>query len=333
MSNIPGLDDLLNYGDEYKYPDIIISDYYKKDYNRKKDYNNRQQNQPQQTEEQSQEQDFNQQTGEQNSENDFDDLMNNYEANQKKENENNTSKGTQSPSNKLNEISTTNIYNILKKLVSLSYERFQKGTYKYNKKEIVKHYLTNQKFKIIDDLVSPTFNPDIYVFDLSPSNNNSLEMYVNAISSVAFKNSWIYLTYNECILRKLIIKKENAKGINVSEVANSQVIKYNNFDCIIFDEYQSLYEELRSIKTRKIYIFSDFDISENISKLSHENPDIVWFSTEQNNSLSSEYKSYFYSEYLNSYQGYYVEVSGIEDIEKFIKEKIKINIKEGVYNG
>ena len=298
-----------------------------------------------QTEEQSSEQPSNEQTEEQNSgqqsdeetqeqrteqqsdENDFENLMNNYEEDVVKENDNNENQGTQSPSDKLNDITTTKIYSVLKKLVSLSYDRYQKGTYKYDKKEIVKHYLTNQKFKILDDLVSPTFKPDVYVFDLSPSNNESLEMYVNAISSVAIKNSLIYLTYNDCILRKLIIKKGSSKPIDVSKIATSQLQKYNNFDCVIFNEYRSLYEELREIKDRKIYIFSDFDISSDISKLSQENQDIVWFSTEKSNYGSSIYQSFFYREYPTSYAGYYVETSGIEDIEKYIMEKNKAKYK------
>ena len=268
-----------------------------------------------------------QRTEQQSDENDFENLMNNYEEDVVKENDNNENQGTQSPSDKLNDITTTKIYNVLKKLVSLSYDRYQKGTYKYDKKEIVKHYLTNQKFKILDDLVSPTFKPDVYVFDLSPSNNESLEMYVNAISSVAIKNSLIYLTYNDCILRKLIIKKGSSKPIDVSKIATSQLQKYNNFDCVIFNEYRSLYEELREIKDRKIYIFSDFDISSDISKLSQENQDIVWFSTEKSNYGSSIYQSFFYREYPTSYAGYYVETSGIEDIEKFIMEKNKAKYK------
>ena len=445
MTKIPNLDELLNYDEEYNYPDLIMSDYFSIDNTRKKD--NKQGNkQPQeqsseqpsneetqeqssgqpsdeQTEEQSSEQQSNEQTQEQNleqqsdnqteeqsserqsdeqaeeqsseqqsdgqtqeqgskqendeetqkqsseqqsdeqkqeqnskqpsneqteeqnlgqqsdeetqeqrteqqsDENDFENLMNNYEEDVVKENDNNENQGTQSPSDKLNDITTTKIYNVLKKLVSLSYDRYQKGTYKYDKKEIVKHYLTNQKFKILDDLVSPTFKPDVYVFDLSPSNNESLEMYVNAISSVAIKNSLIYLTYNDCILRKLIIKKGSSKPIDVSKIATSQLQKYNNFDCVIFNEYRSLYEELREIKDRKIYIFSDFDISSDISKLSQENQDIVWFSTEKSNYGSSIYQSFFYREYPTSYAGYYVETSEIEDIEKFIMEKNKAKYK------
>ena len=406
MTKIPNLDELLNYDEEYNYPDLIMSDYFSIDNTRKKD--NKQGNkQPQeqsfeqpsneetqeqssgqpsdeQTEEQSSEQQSNEQTQEQNleqqsdnqteeqsseqqsdnqteeqsseqqsenqteeqnlgqqsdeetqeqrteqqsDENDFENLMNNYEEDVVKENDNNENQGTQSPSDKLNDITTTKIYNVLKKLVSLSYDRYQKGTYKYDKKEIVKHYLTNQKFKILDDLVSPTFKPDVYVFDLSPSNNESLEMYVNAISSVAIKNSLIYLTYNDCILRKLIIKKGSSRPIDVSKIATSQLQKYNNFDCVIFNEYRSLYEELREIKNRKIYIFSDFDISSDISKLSQENQDIVWFSTEKSNYGSSIYQSFFYREYPTSYAGYYVETSGIEDIEKFIMEKNKAKYK------
>ena len=393
MENIPNLEELLDYGEEYQYPDLIMSDYFRIDKTRKRenqkqqrtedksqeqstkqeteeqtqDQNSEQQTdeqshdqnteqktdeQPmeqsseQQTEEQSMEQSSEQQTEEQSydqnteqqtdeqsqdqsseqqsDENDFDDLMNNYDENCSREQEDeHHHKETHSASDKLDDITTTKIYRVLKKLVSLSYERCQKGTYKYDKKEIVKHYLTNQKFKIIDDLVSPTFKPDVYVFDLSPSNNESLEMYVNAISSVAIKNSLIYLTYNDCILRKLLIKKESAKNIDVSKIVNSDVKFYNNFECTIFNEYRSLYEELRDIKDRKIYIFSDFDISRDISKLSQENQSIVWFSTEKNYG----YNSFFYREYPSSYMGYYVETSGIEDIEKFIREKNKNKYK------
>ncbi len=257
-------------------------------------------------------------------ENDFDDLMDNYdERNRREQQDNEGHKETHSASDKLDDITSTEIYRVLKKLVSLSYERYQKGSYRYNKKEIVKHYLTNQRFRIIDDLESPTFKPDVYVFDLSPSNNESLEMYVNAISSVAVKNSIIYLTYNDCILRKLVIKKENVKNLDVSKIVNSEVKSYSNFDCIIFNEYRSLYEELRDIKDRTIYIFSDFDISSDISRLSQENPSIVWFSTEK----SYESSSFFYREYPRSYIGYYVETSGIEDIERFVKEKNKKRYK------
>ena len=140
-----------------------------------------------------------------NDENDFDTLLDNYDQNcvreQNKENDFENCKA----SDKINNITKIKIYKVLKKLVSLSYENYQKGTYKYNKKEIIKHYLTEQKFKILDDLESPVFKPDVYVFDLSPSNDNSLEMYVNAISSVAIKDSIIYLTYNNEILRKLTV--------------------------------------------------------------------------------------------------------------------------------
>ena len=353
MENIPNLEDLLSYGKEYQYPDLIMSDYFRIDNtinkeNKNQQKNNKQpqeqsseqqteeqpqeQNSEQQTEEQPQEQNSEQQTEEQpqeqsseqqTEENDFDDLMNNYDENNSQEQEDKKYKETHSASDKLNDITTTKIYKILKKLVSLSYEKFQHGTYKYDKKEIVKHYLTNQKFKIIDDLVSPTFQPDVYVFDLSPSNNESLEMYVNAISSIAIKNSLIYLTYNDCILRKLLIKKQNAKNIDVSKIVNSEIKSYNNFECTIFNEYRSLYEELKDIKDRKIYIFSDFDISSDISRLSHENPNIVWFSTEKN----YDSHSFFFREYPSSYIGYYVETSGIEDIEKFIREKNKNKYK------
>ena len=403
MDNIPSLDDLLSYGDDYQYPDLIMSDYFKID---KKKNTSQEQNSDEQIEEQLQEQNLEKQTEEQlqeqgsdeqveeqlqeqnlekqteeqlqeqgsdeqveeqlqeqnlekqaeeqlqeqgsdeqteeqsqewspkqqSDENDFDDLMNNYDENNNMSHNTNESKGAGSPSDKLDNITTTKIYQVLKKLVSLSYERYEKGTYKYNKKEIVKHYLTNQKFRIIDDLISPTFKPDVYVFDLSPSNNKSLEMYVNAISSVAIKNSLIYLTYNDCILRKLTIKKENAKGIDVGKVANSQIKKYSNFDCTIFNEYRSLYEELREIRDRKIYVFSDFDICSDISKLSQENQEIVWFSTERSNYVSLIFNS-LYREYLSSYIGYYVETSGIEDIEKFVREKNKAKYKGRIYNG
>jgi len=405
MKNIPDLEELLNYGEECQYPDLIMSDYFRIDNTRKKENKNQNKSneQPQdrsseqQTEEQSQEQSSEQQTDEQSQEqsseqqideqpqeqsseqqteeqsqdrsseqqteeqsqdrsseqqtdeqsqeqsseqqideqsqeqsseqqteeNDFDDLINNYDENHIREQSDEQHRETHSASDKLNDITTTKVYKVLKKLVSLSYERYQKGTYKYDKKEIVKHYLTNQKFKIIDDLISPTFKPDVYVFDLSPSNNESLEMYVNAISSAAIKNSLIYLTYNDCILRKLLIKKENARNIDVSKIVNSEVKSYNNFECTIFSEYRSLYEELKDIKDRRIYVFSDFDISRDISRLSQENQNIVWFSTEK------DYGSHslFYREYPSSYIGYYVETSGIEDIEKFIREKNKNKYK------
>ena len=394
MNNIPRLDELLNYGDEYQYPNLITSDYFRKDNSKKNNSQEQEQQnseQPQEQEQQSaeqsqeqeqqsaeQSQELEQQSAEQSQEqeqqtveqsqeqeqqsaeqsqeqeqqnseqsqeqeqqsveqsqeleqqtkdeNDFDDLMEYYDNNNSN-NKTSECKTPESPSDKLDDISTTRIYKVFRKLVSLSYERYQKGTYRYNKKEIVKHYLTSQKFRIIDDLVSPTFKPDVYVFDLSPSNNKSLEMYVNAISSVAAKNSLIYLTYNDCILRKLVIKKENSQGIDVSKVANSQVEKYNNFDCTIFTEYRSLYEELRDIKDRKIYIFSDFDISFDISRLSQENPSIVWFSTEKNNYGDLNYNNYFYREYPSTYIGYYVETSGIDEIEKFILEKNKSKYK------
>ena len=277
---------------------------------------------PEQTDEETHEQE---RVENEDDENDFDKLLDNYEQNSITRNESDNDKNVSNkPSDKLESINTTKIYKVLRKLVSLSYERWQKGTYRYNKKEIVKHYLTKQTYKIIDDLVSPTFKPDVYVFDLSPSNNSSLEMYVNAISSFAFKNSIIYLTYNDCILRKLLIKKENSRGIDVNEVAKSQNKKYDNIDCTIFYDYRSLYEELRIIKDRKIYIFSDFDISSDISKLSQENHNIVWFSTENNN-----YNNYYYRDYPSSYIGYYVETSGIDDIEKFILEKNKFKYRRG----
>ena len=256
-------------------------------------------------------------------ENDFDDLMDNYEDTKKDDSKtNNSNQLSNSPSSKLNDISTSKVYKVFKKLVSLSYERYQKGTYKYNKKEIVKHYLTNQKFRIIDDLVSPTYKPDVYVFDLSPSNDSSLQMYINAISSVAFKGSLIYLTFNDNMLRKIMIKKSGSKNINIQEMVHSNDKKYNYFDCFTFQEYRSLYEELKNIRDRKIYIFSDFDISEDISKLSQINPEIVWFSTEYSNNYH-----FFDREYPELYKGYYVDTSSIEDIEKFVQTKDKRKYK------
>ena len=431
MENIPNLEELLNYGEKYQYPNLIMSDYFRIDNTKKKENQNKQQTdeQPQeqsleqqtdeqfqeqsleqQTDEQFQEQSLEQQTDEQfqeqslerqtdeqrqgqsseqqtdeqrqgqsseqqtdeqpqeqsseqqtdeqrqgqsserqideksqeqcsehqtneqlqkqnskqqTEENDFDDLLNNYDENNSQEQEDKEYNEIHSASDKLNDITTIKIYKVFKKLASLSYERFQQGTYKYDKKEIVKHYLTNQKFKIFDDLVSPTFKPDVYVFDLSPSNNESLEMYVNAISSVAIKNSLIYLTYNDCILRRLLIKKQNSKYIDVSKIVNSEIKSYNNFECTIFYEYRSLYEELKDIKDRKIYIFSDFDITRDISRLSQENPNIVWFSTEKDYGSHS----FFFRDYPSSYVGYYVETLGIEDIEKFIREKNKNKYK------
>lgn len=262
-------------------------------------------------------------------ENDFDDLMDNYDEElNKKDTDEDKEKELSSPSNKLNDVTPTKVYKIFKKLVSLSYERYQKGTYRYNKKEIIKHYLTSQKFRIIDDLVSPTFKPDVFVFDLSPSNDNSLEMYVNAISSVAVKDSIIYLTFNSEVLKKLIIKKNCHKSINVQDVANSSLKKYASFDCVSFEKYQSLYAELRKIKDRKIYVFSDFDVSIDMEKLSQENKDIVWFSTENNHGMYS-----FYREYPSNYVGYYVETTDIKDIEKFVYEKNKEKYRGRSHNG
>jgi len=399
MNNIPSLDDLLNYGEEYRYPDLIESDYFIIDNiennNQEQDseeqtdeqlqgYESEQQNSDeiqeqeledktdeqlqgyeseQQNSDEIQEQELEDKTDEQSQgceseqqnsegiqqqeledktdeepeqqeceeqpkdENDFDDLMDNYDESHSINNETNKGQGSTRPSDKLNDINTIKIYKVFRKLVSLSYERYQKGAYKYNKKEIVKHYITNQRFKIMDDLMSPTFKPDVYVFDLSPSNDESLEMYVNAISSVAIKNSLIYLMYNDRILRKLVIKKENSQGIDVNKVVNSQVKKYNNFDCVMFDEYCSLYEELRNIRDRKIYIFSDFDIKYDISKLSQENQDIVWFSTEKKNYGDLSYDDSFYRECPSEFVGYYVEIFEIDDIEKFIFEKNKSKYK------
>lgn len=260
-------------------------------------------------------------------ENDFDDLMNNYdEDNDTKRNRNTTnSDSSGSPSDKLSSIHSSKVYKTLKKLVSLSYERYTKGTYKYNKKDIVKHYITNQKFRIMDDMVSPTFKPDVYVFDLSPSNDDSLELYVNTISSVASKGSIIYLTFNERILRKLTIKKNNSSGIDVEKVAKSNTTRYQNFDCEVFDEFRSLYDELKDIKNKKIYVFSDFDVSEEMCSLSQENDSIVWFSTENSDHYGGMFD--FYRPYSTTYKGYYVETQGIDDIEKYVLEKNKSKYK------
>ena len=260
-------------------------------------------------------------------ENDFDDLMNNYdEDNDTKRNRNTTnSDSSGSPSDKLSSIHSSKVYKTLKKLVSLSYERYTKGTYKYNKKDIVKHYITNQKFRIMDDMVSPTFKPDVYVFDLSPSNDDSLELYVNTISSVASKGSIIYLTFNERILRKLTIKKNNSSGIDVEKVAKSNTTRYQNFDCEVFDEFRFLYDELKDIKNKKIYVFSDFDVSEEMCSLSQENDSIVWFSTENSAHYGGMFD--FYRPYPTTYKGYYVETQGIDDIEKYVLEKNKSKYK------
>lgn len=260
-------------------------------------------------------------------ENDFDDLMNNYdEDNDTKRNRNTTnSDSSGSPSDKLSSIHSSKVYKTLKKLVSLSYERYTKGTYKYNKKDIVKHYITNQKFRIMDDMVSPTFKPDVYVFDLSPSNDDSLELYVNTISSVASKGSIIYLTFNERILRKLTIKKNSSSGIDVEKVAKSNTTRYQIFDCEVFDEFRSLYDELKDIKNKKIYVFSDFDVSEEMCSLSQENDSIVWFSTENSAHYGGMFD--FYRPYPTTYKGYYVETQGIDDIEKYVLEKNKSKYK------
>ncbi len=54
MDNIPSLDDLLNYGDDYKYPDLIMSDYFRTDKNKDDNKNNpnNEQKQPQNTNQQ-----------------------------------------------------------------------------------------------------------------------------------------------------------------------------------------------------------------------------------------------------------------------------------------
>lgn len=255
-------------------------------------------------------------------ENDFDDLMNNYDEQEKRKHSDNSS-CKQHASDKINDIEQTEVYKILKKLTSLSFETFRKGTYKYDKKAIISHYITNQKFKILDDLVSPIYKPDVYVFDLSPSNDESLEMYVNAIGSLAIKDSIIYLTYNSSILRKLVIKKPSSGGIDVKYVVNSDEESYYNFDCTVYDKSPSLYDELREIKNRTIYIFSDFDITYDISRLSQENPNVVWFSTEGN--IDPMFA--MFRDYPSDYEGYYVDVQDITDIEKYIKEPNKKKYK------
>ena len=248
--------------------------------------------------------------------NDFDNLMNNYEEKKKLEHSKSNSTSKQ-PSNKLSNVNATKVYNILKKLVSLSYERYENGTYRYDKKEIVKHYITNQKFKILNDTMSPIFKPDVYVFDLSPSNDNSLELYVNAISSLAIKGSIIYLTFNERILRKLTIKKYGNTNIDVNKIATTSENKYKNFDCEIYDDRMcSLYEELVKVRDRNIYVFSDFDVSDDMTKLSQKNREIVWFSTQTQNYS-------FLMDYPVNYQGYYVETENIDDIEKYVLTKNK----------
>ncbi|MDE6141849.1 MAG: hypothetical protein K2G03_04530, partial [Bacilli bacterium] len=113
------------------------------------------------------------------------------------------------------------------------------------------------------------------------------------------------------------------RGIDVKEIVNSNEEKYSNFECMVFREFTSLYEELRKIKDRTIYVFSDFDISADISKLSQENPNIVWFSTEGNiDPMFSMFR-----EHPSTYEGYYVDVSDISDIEDYIKEPNKRKYK------
>ena len=248
--------------------------------------------------------------------NDFDNLMNNYEDEKELERSKSNS-SSKRPSDKLSDVNATKVYNVLKKLVSLSYERYEKGTYRYDKKEIVKHYITNQKFKILNDTMSPIFKPDVYVFDLSPSNDNSLELYVNAISSLVVKGSIIYLTFNERILRKLTIKKYSNTSIDVNKIATTSENKYKNFDCEIYDDGVCfLYEELVKIRDRNIYIFSDFDVSDDMTRLSQKNREIVWFSTQKQNYS-------FLMDYPVNYQGYYVETENIDDIEKYVLTKNK----------
>ena len=248
--------------------------------------------------------------------NDFDNLMNNYEDEKELERSKSNS-SSKRPSDKLSDVNATKVYNVLKKLVSLSYERYEKGTYRYDKKEIVKHYITNQKFKILNDTMSPIFKPDVYVFDLSPSNDNSLELYVNAISSLAVKGSIIYLTFNERILRKLTIKKYGNTSIDVNKIATTSENKYKNFDCEIYDDGVCfLYEELVKVRDRNIYVFSDFDVSDDMTKLSQKNREIVWFSTQTQNYS-------FLMDYPVNYQGYYVETENIDDIEKYVLTKNK----------
>ena len=260
--------------------------------------------------------DFGNDNSDEDDDNDFDNLMNNYEDEKNLEHSKSSS-SSKRPSDKLSDVNATKIYNVLKKLVSLSYERYENGTYRYNKKEIVKHYITNQKFKILNDTMSPIFKPDVYVFDLSPSNDNSLELYVNAISSLAVKGSIIYLTYNERIIRKLTIKKYDNASIDVNKIATTKENRYKNFDCEIYDDKMcSLYKELVKIRDRNIYIFSDFDVSDDMTRLSQKNREIVWFSTQTQNYS-------FFMDYPINYKGYYVETKGIDDIEKYVLTKNK----------
>lgn len=64
--------------------------------------------------------------------------MNNYDEDNDINHDVNNNKKSENPSDKLDDITITKIYKVLKKLVSLSYERYEKGTYKYDKKEIMR---------------------------------------------------------------------------------------------------------------------------------------------------------------------------------------------------
>ena len=250
-------------------------------------------------------------------------MYNNDPEERRREHDSEDRQGNKSASDRINDIETTEIYRVLKKLVSLSFESYQKGFHRYDKKAIVKHFITNQKWKILDDLVSPAFKPDVYVFDLSPSNDASLEMYVNAISSLAVKDSIIYLTYNNCMLRKLEIKRPSPFGVDVKEIVNSEEERYSNFDCTVYKESTFLYDELRTINGRAIYIFSDYDITYDITQLSKENPNVVWFSTEGN----VDPMFAMFRRHPSEYEGYYVDVSDISDIEDYIREPNKRKYK------
>ena len=131
------------------------------------------------------------------------------------------------------------------------------------------------------------------------------------------KGSIIYLTLNERILRKLTIKKYGNTSIDVNKIATTSENKYKNFDCEIYDDGVCfLYEELVKVRDRNIYVFSDFDVSDDMTKLSQKNREIVWFSTQTQNYS-------FLMDYPVNYQGYYVETENIDDIEKYVLTKNK----------
>ena len=82
---------------------------------------------------------------------------------------------------------------------------------------------------------------------------------------------------------------------------------------------------MKDIKNKKIYVFSDFDVSEEMCSLSQENDRIVWFSTENSDHYGGMFD--FYRPYSTTYKGYYVETQGIDDIEKYVLEKNKSKYK------